>query len=1058
MVALAASLAAHRISSNDDEVVAEEGIQAVGQEWRAATKENVDRLYATDIGEHEFEDVPTGEPVEIRVDSELVQQALSVVRQQAATQRAQACNDLAAIEGTLVFVAHRAFVQVVSGEVVSLVLTAYREKMPEQVQPVNVQVQWLSSGHSAVLWPVMPCAFFPVGSFVSLASNFTSPLQASAYHDLLLHNNGADSNHFSLTRAPAMSLAQFWTSRDMFHRVASNSTRSELPEEYDVRTDPRRKICFPKDGRTVVLDQGSCGSCWVFAAVGAAGDRHCIASPNSMLGSNHEDRFVLSVQQMLSCKHTDGCDGGTGNRAYRYMAANPTTIWRRFKYQARCFEAKGGVVQEWSDYVCKTFDDMDDSNPLKPCPCVAKERRLTEQPPCPAELVDRTELRSGILSGRVITQPHRQQKTHKAAIELFELVGHTELPSPGSLADVYHPTFTYSSQDISTMMQESLHKDGPLYVSYSVHEDFQRFFRQKRTGVYQWDGVAAYSGSHAVVLVGWGQSSALPFWTLRNSWGKDWGDSGHFRMRRGVDECGIETKVYAPSVKAVVRPRNLLLEDAVTTLALQDDAGKKGLFWLFRVQCVDDHRAQADCIALSATILDFKAQQATVAMAEQKKQLRCCCDTTHFKQPPGRCLLVPPQASARFWKGDLVCGKYNFGRGHTQTHHHKSACNDIMQSAETNGLQLQSEVAQGRLQISVDLQLQRWLIGEHRLQVHVKLPTSSADGGITALERKHEFRVRISEDVDIWAKPIPGFTSVDVGLRTARVAVKERSGSYRYKDKRLVQVDAVCSSDCDHVEAVFTDMDTSNHPDGVKAARLHATARTYDVTSLTWQGDCASYRPGNFVLRLKAKLRHSDRELEATEKLTIPDVLGISQLELWQPFAIRDMILELKQHEEIWDPHHHQETVKIPVNSFPVTSADSTVRSMLTNFFSAASFFGGGARKKESERDMSYTTMTRWEGGYTFRDFQEAVLTCSRPCKLVEARLFPRDGETKQASRNGDGIVAMRLDSYTVALRWRVEDYEAGSYTLFVMLGAGPHMAKGEYSVEIPDQFYEAES
>jgi len=1020
-IVLTASLAAYRVDTDDAE-------QEMPQN-------------AAGLSELEFEDVPTGEPVEISVDSELAQHALSVLQQQATTRRAQECNNRATVEGVLVFTAHRAFVQVVSGETVSLMLTVHREKMPTQMQPVNVQVQWLSSGHSAVLWPVMPCAFFDVGSFVSLASNVTSPLRASARHDSGLHHHAADSDSFLLTRAPATSLAQFWAFRDMLHRTINNDSRYLLPEEYDVRTDPRRKICFPQGGRTVVLDQGSCGSCWLFGALGAAGDRHCIASPNSMLGSKDEDRFVLSVQQALSCKHHDGCDGGTANKAYRFMAANPTTIWRRFKYQARCFKAKGGVVQEWSNYDCKTFKGMDDSNPSKPCPCVPKERRPVEQPPCPAEL-----------------DPDQKQKTRQKAIELFELIDHTELPSPGSFADLYHPSLAYSASDVSSMMQASLHKDGPLYVSFSVYEDFSRFFRKQRTGVYQWDRVAEYSGSHAVVLVGWGQSSALPFWTLRNSWGRDWGDHGHFRLRRGVNECDIETKAYAPVVKAVMRQRNLLLEGATTDLTVQSiESGKPAFIWLFKAQCVDDHRIQADCTALSASILDFDVKQAVAAMAEQKKQLRCCCDTKHFKQPPGRCLLVPPQASSVFWKGE-VCGKYNFGRGHTQTHHHSSACNDIMPSAEAEGVQLPVESSQGRLQVKVDLQLQRWLIGEHRLQLHVTLATASVDGGITALERKHEFRVRISEDGGNWAELIPGFTYVNVGLRTTRVAVRQRTGTYAYKDKRLVQVDAVCSSDCDPVEAVFIDMDTSHHPDGTKAAQLQATVRTYDLTSLTWQGDCAAYRPGNFVLRLSAKLRNSDREMHAEEKLTIPEVMGSGQLELWQKFTIHSMTLELKQ-EQIWDSHHHQKKVKIPVDNAPVTSADSKLRSILDNFFNAASFFRGGAREQvdeENEMAMKYTTRTEWVGDYAYRDFQEAILTCSRRCELVEARLIPSVSETEQASQKSGAIVALKLDSHKVALRWRVEDFKAGSYTLRVVLGAWPHTAKGEYSVEIPDQFYDA--
>ncbi|KAL3174081.1 hypothetical protein MRX96_011822 [Rhipicephalus microplus] len=49
--------------------------------------------------------------------------------------------------------------------------------------------------------------------------------------------------------------------------------------------------------------------------------------------------------------------------------------------------------------------------------------------------------------------------------------------------------------------------------------------------------------NHAVLVVGYGfdHHSQLPYWTVKNSWGPEWGESGFFRIRRGNDECGIES-------------------------------------------------------------------------------------------------------------------------------------------------------------------------------------------------------------------------------------------------------------------------------------------------------------------------------------------------------------------------------------------------------------------------------------------------------------------------------------------------------------------------------------
>jgi len=98
-------------------------------------------------------------------------------------------------------------------------------------------------------------------------------------------------------------------------------------------------------------------------------------------------------------------------------------------------------------------------------------------------------------------------------------------------------------------MQE-LFKKGPIVVSFEPDYNFMMY----KSGIYhsldektwiskgipkpEWEKV-----DHSVLLVGWGEDEKTQekFWIIQNTWGPQWGENGFFRMRRGVDEFGIES-------------------------------------------------------------------------------------------------------------------------------------------------------------------------------------------------------------------------------------------------------------------------------------------------------------------------------------------------------------------------------------------------------------------------------------------------------------------------------------------------------------------------------------
>lgn len=60
-------------------------------------------------------------------------------------------------------------------------------------------------------------------------------------------------------------------------------------------------------------------------------------------------------------------------------------------------------------------------------------------------------------------------------------------------------------------------------------------------------------GGHAVKLIGWGREKGVDYWLAANSWGRDWGIKGFFKIRRGANECLMEEYMVAgePDVRDV---------------------------------------------------------------------------------------------------------------------------------------------------------------------------------------------------------------------------------------------------------------------------------------------------------------------------------------------------------------------------------------------------------------------------------------------------------------------------------------------------------------------------
>jgi len=88
-------------------------------------------------------------------------------------------------------------------------------------------------------------------------------------------------------------------------------------------------------------------------------------------------------------------------------------------------------------------------------------------------------------------------------------------------------------------LQRELLEHGPVQVGFFVFSDFLRY---KRGVYFRTPGAYGPLGGHAVRLLGWGVGNAsTDYWLCANSWSPEWGRGGFFRIRRGTNECGIET-------------------------------------------------------------------------------------------------------------------------------------------------------------------------------------------------------------------------------------------------------------------------------------------------------------------------------------------------------------------------------------------------------------------------------------------------------------------------------------------------------------------------------------
>lgn len=106
-------------------------------------------------------------------------------------------------------------------------------------------------------------------------------------------------------------------------------------------------------------------------------------------------------------------------------------------------------------------------------------------------------------------------------------------------SDKHKGKTNYALTGEANMMTE-LSTNGPFEVAFNVYADFMSY----SSGIYH-HTTGSYEGGHAVKLVGYGAENGVKYWICANSWDTTWGEKGFFRIRRGNNECNIESQAWA---------------------------------------------------------------------------------------------------------------------------------------------------------------------------------------------------------------------------------------------------------------------------------------------------------------------------------------------------------------------------------------------------------------------------------------------------------------------------------------------------------------------------------
>lgn len=105
-------------------------------------------------------------------------------------------------------------------------------------------------------------------------------------------------------------------------------------------------------------------------------------------------------------------------------------------------------------------------------------------------------------------------------------------------------THFYSIKNIEEHIQLEILYNGPVLSAFLIYDDFYSFNPKESIYIHNSNDFTIPTGGHAVEIIGWGEEKGIKFWWLKNTWGKEYGIDGYFRILRGENMCHIEQNVH----------------------------------------------------------------------------------------------------------------------------------------------------------------------------------------------------------------------------------------------------------------------------------------------------------------------------------------------------------------------------------------------------------------------------------------------------------------------------------------------------------------------------------